>query len=97
VRRTHINTHTNTLPTRHQPHNNHIRTSTPTQHHQQQQLSFHELCALYAVTDVALINSLRDGMNLVSYEYVACQVRVLVVLRCVVFLFTTRMGGFDRI
>ena len=23
--------------------------------------------------DVALINSLRDGMNLVSYEYVACQ------------------------
>jgi trehalose-6-phosphate synthase len=24
---------------------------------------------------VALINSLRDGMNLVSYEYVACQAR----------------------
>lgn len=24
-------------------------------------------------TDVALITSLRDGMNLVSYEYVACQ------------------------
>lgn len=23
--------------------------------------------------DVALITSLRDGMNLVSYEYVACQ------------------------
>lgn len=33
-----------------------------------------ELCALYAVTDVALVTSLRDGMNLVSYEYVACQV-----------------------
>ncbi|KIZ00019.1 alpha,alpha-trehalose-phosphate synthase (UDP-forming), partial [Monoraphidium neglectum] len=42
-------------------------------HHLDRQLSFHELCALYAVTDVALINSLRDGMNLVSYEYVACQ------------------------
>jgi trehalose-6-phosphate synthase len=25
------------------------------------------------VADVALITSLRDGMNLVSYEYVACQ------------------------
>jgi Glycosyltransferase family 20 len=25
------------------------------------------------VTDVALVTSLRDGMNLVSYEYVACQ------------------------
>lgn len=32
-----------------------------------------ELCALYAVTDVAMVTSLRDGMNLVSYEYVACQ------------------------
>ena len=37
------------------------------------QLAFQELCALYAVTDVALVTSLRDGMNLVSYEYVACQ------------------------
>jgi hypothetical protein len=27
----------------------------------------------YAVTDVAIVTSLRDGMNLVSYEYVACQ------------------------
>ena len=42
-------------------------------HHLDKQLPFHELCALYAVTDVALVTSLRDGMNLVSYEYVACQ------------------------
>lgn len=42
-------------------------------HHLDRQLSFTELCALYAVTDVALVTSLRDGMNLVSYEYVACQ------------------------
>lgn len=42
-------------------------------HHLDRQLSFHELSALYAVTDVALVTSLRDGMNLVSYEYVACQ------------------------
>ena len=42
-------------------------------HHLDRQLAFHELCALYAITDVALVTSLRDGMNLVSYEYVACQ------------------------
>jgi len=36
-------------------------------------LAFTELCALYAVTDVCLVTSLRDGMNLVSYEFVACQ------------------------
>ncbi|KAG6790362.1 hypothetical protein POTOM_006515 [Populus tomentosa] len=36
-------------------------------------LDFYALCALYAVTDVALVTSLRDGMNLVSYEFVACQ------------------------
>lgn len=42
-------------------------------HHLDRQLAFQELCALYAVTDVALVTSLRDGMNLVSYEYVACQ------------------------
>ena len=36
-------------------------------------VEFNELCALYAVSDVCLITSTRDGMNLVSYEYVACQ------------------------
>lgn len=37
-------------------------------HHLDRSLAFHELCALYAITDVALVTSLRDGMNLVSYE-----------------------------
>ncbi len=32
-----------------------------------------ELCALYKIADVILITSVRDGMNLVSHEYVACQ------------------------
>ena len=32
-----------------------------------------ELAALYAAADVAWIGSLRDGMNLVAKEYVACQ------------------------
>ncbi len=35
-------------------------------------LSFEELCALYQTADVALITPLRDGMNLVAKEYVAC-------------------------
>ncbi|CAH9055610.1 unnamed protein product [Cuscuta europaea] len=42
-------------------------------HHLDYTLDFHSLCALYAVSDVALVTSLRDGMNLVSYEFVACQ------------------------
>ncbi len=32
-----------------------------------------ELAALYAAADVAWVASLRDGMNLVAKEYVACQ------------------------
>ncbi|OAP58891.1 alpha,alpha-trehalose-phosphate synthase (UDP-forming) [Fonsecaea erecta] len=32
-----------------------------------------QLCALYAVSDVCIISSVRDGLNLVSYEYAACQ------------------------
>lgn len=34
---------------------------------------FEELTALYSVADVCLLTSTRDGMNLVSFEYVACQ------------------------
>lgn len=36
-------------------------------------LQFEELSALYNVSDVALITPLRDGMNLVAKEFVACQ------------------------
>jgi trehalose 6-phosphate synthase/phosphatase len=38
------------------------------------QIDFDELCALYQTADVALITPLRDGMNLVAKEYVACAV-----------------------
>lgn len=34
---------------------------------------FTELTALYSIADVCLLASTRDGMNLVSFEYVACQ------------------------
>jgi len=38
-----------------------------------QSVSFDELTALYATSDVCLVSSTRDGMNLVSYEYIASQ------------------------
>lgn len=43
-------------------------------HYLDQSLSLDELVALYRVADVALISSIRDGMNLVAYEFIACQV-----------------------
>lgn len=36
-------------------------------------VTFDELISLYSVSDVCLVSSTRDGMNLVSYEYIACQ------------------------
>ena len=36
-------------------------------------LDFEQLTALYNVADVALITPLRDGMNLIAKEFVACQ------------------------
>jgi trehalose 6-phosphate synthase/phosphatase len=41
--------------------------------YQYRSLPFQSLIAMYAVTDVALITPLRDGMNLVAKEYVACK------------------------
>jgi len=38
-----------------------------------QEVNFHDLAALYTVADVAIVSSIRDGMNLVSYEFVVCQ------------------------
>lgn len=42
-------------------------------HFMHKSVSSDELTALYAVSDVCLVSSTRDGMNLVSYEYIACQ------------------------
>ncbi|MEW6469771.1 MAG: bifunctional alpha,alpha-trehalose-phosphate synthase (UDP-forming)/trehalose-phosphatase [Bacteroidota bacterium] len=36
-------------------------------------LDFDSLCALYMAADIALIAPLRDGMNLVAKEFVACR------------------------
>ncbi|MCJ1399310.1 Trehalose-6-P synthase/phosphatase complex synthase subunit [Xylographa trunciseda] len=42
-------------------------------HFMHKSVNFDELIALYAVSDACLVSSTRDGMNLVSYEYIACQ------------------------
>ncbi|TGO52504.1 hypothetical protein BCON_0140g00180 [Botryotinia convoluta] len=42
-------------------------------HFLHQSVNFDELTALYAVSDACLVSSTRDGMNLVSYEYIATQ------------------------
>ncbi|KXJ90260.1 trehalose-6-phosphate synthase 1 [Microdochium bolleyi] len=42
-------------------------------HYLHQSVNPDDLCALYAVSDVCLVSSTRDGMNLVSYEYIATQ------------------------
>ncbi|KAK9457854.1 glycosyl transferase [Dipodascopsis uninucleata] len=42
-------------------------------HFMHKSVNFEELIALYAVSDACIVSSTRDGMNLVSYEYVACQ------------------------
>ncbi|GAA5862340.1 hypothetical protein JCM3774_002484 [Rhodotorula dairenensis] len=42
-------------------------------HFMHRSVPFTELTALYTVSDACLITSTRDGMNLVAYEYIACQ------------------------
>ena len=41
--------------------------------YQYRSLSFEALVSLYSICDVALITPLRDGMNLIAKEYVACR------------------------
>lgn len=42
-------------------------------HYINQSITPYELTALYNLADVCFVSSVRDGMNLVSHEYVACQ------------------------
>eukprot|EP00917_Polyrhabdina_sp_WS-2016_P014443 GHVP01031564.1.p1 GENE.GHVP01031564.1~~GHVP01031564.1.p1 ORF type:complete len:844 (-),score=153.51 GHVP01031564.1:52-2583(-) len=42
-------------------------------HFLNQSIDLDELTALYAIADVCVVTSLRDGMNLVSYEFIASQ------------------------
>ena len=42
-------------------------------HYLDQSIPFERMTALYRLADVMLVTSIRDGMNLVAYEYVATQ------------------------
>ena len=42
-------------------------------HYLDKAVDFCELCALYFLSDVLLITSLREGMSKVAFEYIACQ------------------------
>lgn len=42
-------------------------------HFMHKSIPFQELISLYSISDVCLVSSTRDGMNLVSYEYISCQ------------------------
>jgi trehalose 6-phosphate synthase/phosphatase len=42
-------------------------------HYINRSVPFPDLCALYAIADACIVSSIRDGMNLVSSEYVVCQ------------------------
>ena len=40
-------------------------------HYLDQSIPFDRMCALYRLADTMVITSVRDGMNLVAYEYMA--------------------------
>jgi len=42
-------------------------------HYLYRSIAFDELVALYRLADCCVVSSTRDGMNLVSYEWIACQ------------------------
>lgn len=44
-------------------------------HFMHKSVSFDELIALYSASDACIVSSTRDGMNLVSFEYIATQER----------------------
>ena len=51
----------------------HAELGNPPVHYLHQTYPAHEMAALYLAADVMLVTSLRDGMNLVAKEYVACR------------------------
>jgi trehalose 6-phosphate synthase len=52
----------------------HSTVGRPAVHYLYQNVEVDELVALYLAADVMLVTPLRDGMNLVAKEYVACRV-----------------------
>lgn len=52
----------------------HATVGHPAVHYLHQNMPLDELVALYLAADVMLVTPLRDGMNLVAKEYVACRI-----------------------
>jgi len=52
----------------------HATVGHPAVHYLHQIMPLDELVALYLAADVMLVTPLRDGMNLVAKEYVACRI-----------------------
>jgi alpha,alpha-trehalose-phosphate synthase [UDP-forming] len=51
----------------------HSRLGTPALHYLHQSFPIEEMAAMYLATDVMLVTPLRDGMNLVAKEFIACR------------------------
>jgi trehalose 6-phosphate synthase len=51
----------------------HAKLGSPAIHYLHQTYPAEEMAAMYLAADVMLVTSLRDGMNLVAKEYVACR------------------------
>lgn len=51
----------------------HAQVGSPAVHYLHQSFGREEMAALYLAADVVLVTPLRDGMNLVAKEYVACR------------------------
>jgi trehalose-6-phosphate synthase len=51
----------------------HAEVGSPPVHYLHQSYAREEMAALYLAADVMLVTPLRDGMNLVAKEYVACR------------------------
>ena len=49
------------------------KVGTPAVHYLHQSVDKQELAAMYAAADVMMVTPLRDGMNLVAKEYIACR------------------------
>jgi len=42
-------------------------------HYLRRNVDWEDICALFSIADATLITSLREGMNLTSHEFIACQ------------------------
>lgn len=66
-------------------------------HFMHKSLPFDELCALYAVSDVCLVSSTRDGMNLVRTLIATPAAHLFIVRGCRCHMSMSRASRSDRV